>query len=81
MFIPGRRLLLKGREMKADKHQERHVKLHQSLDELFADYIGHHPNQGTFLDTPLKQFLDWSYEQTLNPTGQHTNETVSGREA
>jgi hypothetical protein len=53
--------------MTPEKHKERHVELHKWLDELFADYIKHHPEQHGFLDMPFKQFLDWSHQQTIKP--------------
>ncbi|HUX57998.1 MAG TPA: hypothetical protein VMV77_13550 [Bacteroidales bacterium] len=50
------------------QHRERHVELHKCLDELFADYISHHPDMIKFTETPLKDLLQWSYEQTKYPT-------------
>ena len=51
-----------------EEHKQKHRELHQSLDELFADYIRHHPNETSFTTMPFKQLLDWSHEQTIKPT-------------
>lgn len=51
-----------------EKHWERHKLLHAHLDELFADYIEHHPDQHGFLDMPLVNLIEWSHKQTINPT-------------
>jgi hypothetical protein len=49
-------------------HKARHEMLHTALDELFADYIGHHPNRVGYLTLTIDELLKWSYEQTINPT-------------
>lgn len=54
--------------MKQQEHKEHHLDLHKAFDELFADYIFHHPNQAEFVSMPLKYLLEWSHQQTLNPT-------------
>jgi len=54
--------------MTPEEHKQRHVELHKALDELFADYIKCHPEAHGFLNISLKEFLQWSYEQTQNPT-------------
>jgi hypothetical protein len=51
-----------------EEHRERHVALHRALDELFADFIRHHPAQRDYLQMPLDALLQWSFEQTLKPT-------------
>jgi hypothetical protein len=53
--------------MTPDEHRQRHIELHKALDELFADFILHHPGQHGFLTMPLRQLLDWSYRQTSTP--------------
>jgi hypothetical protein len=53
--------------MTKTEHKKRHLELHRALDELFADYIEHHPDQHGFLEMPLKKLIDWSYDQTQNP--------------
>ncbi len=54
--------------MTPEEHKAKHKVLHENFDELFADYIKHHPKQINFLQMPLKQLLDWSYQQTLEPS-------------
>lgn len=52
--------------MTPEEHKQRHIQLHNSFDELFADFIGHTgrlPIQTTLID-----FLNWSYDQTIKPT-------------
>ena len=47
---------------------ERHKVLHRSLDELFACYITQHPDGSQFLETPIGDMMEWSFEMTQNPT-------------
>ena len=54
--------------MTEKEHKKRHIELHKVLDELFADYIHHHPNETNFLEMPLEALLNWSFKQTKNPT-------------
>jgi hypothetical protein len=51
-----------------EEHRQRHIELHKALDELFADYIGHHPEEHHFLDMPFRKLLDWSAQQMVTPT-------------
>ncbi len=51
-----------------EQHREKHAELHKALDELFADYITHHPDVVLFTQLPLQVLLQWSYEQTKHPT-------------
>jgi hypothetical protein len=60
--------LNKKENMTRQEHIERHKRLHESLDELFADYIRHHPEQTMILEMPMITFIQWSKEQTENPT-------------
>lgn len=53
--------------MNQDEHRKIHIGLHKALDQLFADYIQHHPTQHNFLETPLKDFIEWSHRQTIQP--------------
>lgn len=48
-------------------HKKRHIELYKALDELFADYIKHHPDKIKFAKMPLIDLIDWSFEQTKNP--------------
>ena len=48
-----------------EEHIQRHKELHQSLDELVADFITHTgktPSRSTVMD-----LMKWSYEQTISP--------------
>ncbi len=54
--------------MTPEEHKERHKKLHAALDEVFADYIQHHPEQHIFFEMPLSKLINWSFEQTSRPT-------------
>ncbi len=55
--------------MTIEEHKARHVKLHQSLDELVADWI---TNSGVDMPLPsehtIYELIEWSHSQTLNPT-------------
>lgn len=53
--------------MTKDEHRARHLMLHQSLDELLADYLRH--NAGALPSTTtVMELLQWSHEQTIEPT-------------
>lgn len=54
-------------QLTAEEHRARHVELHKALDELFADFIEHHPHRGTFLDTSIRELIRWSCRQTERP--------------
>lgn len=56
--------------MTQEEHKKRHIELHKSLDELFADFIRHNPNKKSFLETPIKKLMEWSYKQTISPTSE-----------
>jgi hypothetical protein len=56
------------KQMTHQEHRERHKILHHHLDELFADYIDHHPEEHNFTQMPLIKLIQWSYEQTWHPT-------------
>lgn len=53
-----------------DAHNQRHIELHLALDELFADYIYHHPTKSSFTSLPILELIHWSYQQTFNPTDE-----------
>ncbi len=50
--------------MTTKEHIKVHQKLHESLDELFADFIthGHGRTTNTILD-----LINWSHMQTIQP--------------
>lgn len=52
--------------MTPEEHKERHIKLHKMFDELLADFIGDTGKMPS--KTPILELLNWSYEQTQNPT-------------
>ena len=52
--------------MTKEEHIRKHEALHKSLDELVADFIGHTKNLPS--ETTLMEFMQWSHEQTENPT-------------
>jgi hypothetical protein len=54
-------------KLKPEAHKARHEELHAALDELFADYINHHPDQHGFLNMPILQLIEWSKTQTEHP--------------
>jgi len=54
--------------MTEEQHKQIHVELHQSLDQLFADYIMHHPDETEFTHMPLNRLLAWANEQRKDPT-------------
>jgi hypothetical protein len=51
-----------------EEHKARHEHLHHCMDELFADYIEQHPDEHQFTQMPLIKLIQWSFEQTKNPT-------------
>ena len=52
--------------MDPEKHKQIHIDLHKSLDTLLADFISHTEKLPS--KTTLLEFIEWSYEQTKNPT-------------
>ena len=51
-----------------EEHKKRHKDLHSYFDELLADYIRHHPEQLNFLQLPIGDLMNWSFNQTLETT-------------
>lgn len=47
-------------------HKERHEALHDSLDELVADFVTH--TQKIPSKASVLELIQWSYEQTQNPS-------------
>lgn len=66
--------------MTREEHRQRHVELHRALDQLFADYIQHHPDEQNFLAMPLKQLIDWSFMQTISPDELQSAALSEGRD-
>jgi hypothetical protein len=61
------------------RRRERHQALHRAFDELLACFLaqhGRHRGGITLLQTPLADFIVWSYQQTLRP--QCAQDTAHG---
>lgn len=55
--------------MTKEEHKTRHEELHRSLDELLADYIGHHKYpRKPLTEISIIEFLTWSASQVKEPT-------------
>ena len=54
--------------MNSSEHKTVHVKLHDSLDQLLADFIMH--TEKFLSETTLTELLYWSHRQTIDPTEQ-----------
>ena len=57
-------------EKKIEEHRQRHIALHQALDELVADWImqtDKRPSANTVLE-----LMQWSNEQTRWPTDRRS---------
>ncbi|MFA5186907.1 MAG: hypothetical protein WC551_10545 [Patescibacteria group bacterium] len=52
--------------MTLSEHQAIHKKLHESLDELLADFITH--TQALPSKTTILELIQWSHKETTNPT-------------
>jgi len=50
--------------MEESEHIKRHNELHQSLDELFADFITH---GGGGTENTILELITWSHAQTIKP--------------
>ena len=48
------------------EHKSRHLELHDALDALLADFIGHTERLPS--ETTVMELLEWSFGQTQNPT-------------
>jgi len=51
--------------MTKEEHKDRHILLHQHLDELVADWIS--KTEGYPSKSSITDLIQWSYKQTLNP--------------
>ena len=52
--------------MTREEHIEIHKELHQNFDRLLADFIYHTGKLPS--KTTLMELMEWSYQQTINPT-------------
>ena len=54
--------------MTPEEHRQRHIELHQMLDELVADFIGHGALGKNFPSrTTIMELMAWSRRQTICP--------------
>jgi hypothetical protein len=51
-----------------EQHKAHHKTLHEHLDELAADYIWQNEKPKMLSNTTILELLNWSCEQTKNPT-------------
>jgi hypothetical protein len=52
--------------IEANEHKVRHQLLHESLDELVADFIRHNDDKRPSSTTVL-ELMEWSHAQTVKP--------------
>jgi hypothetical protein len=52
--------------MTFEEHRQRHIELHQALDELVADWLAQTPAMPS--SSSVMELIRWSNEQTDNPT-------------
>ena len=55
------------KELRGEKHRERHVLLHRQFDELCADYFSH-VRDAMPSTTTIARLMEWSYRQTIEPS-------------
>lgn len=48
------------------EHRDRHIELHDNLDELLADWVRNTESAG-YLSQPIINLINWSHKQTLTP--------------
>jgi len=56
--------------MTKEEHRKRHVQLHEALDELIGDWLRYDglPSGRLLSDASIMDLVEWSYQQTLDPT-------------
>ena len=52
--------------MTKEEHKQRHIKLHENLDELIGDYISQ--TKKMLSKTTIMELIEWSHQQTIEPT-------------
>lgn len=52
--------------MTHEQHRQRHIQLHENLDELIADWIAQTPAMPS--SSSVSDLICWSHKQTLSPT-------------
>jgi len=54
--------------MTHEEHRQRHLELHEALDELVADFIEHSkPGEGFPSKTTVLELMKWSHLQVIDP--------------
>jgi len=66
--------------MTDEEHRERHIALHRALDELAADWMAQQPLGRLFSNTTIMELMQWSFQQTLQPT-QPTGPEIAKEDA
>lgn len=56
-----------GNKMTQEQHKKIHKNLHDSFDQLIADFFIHHRDKLPS-NTTLMELMEWSYGQTQEPT-------------
>jgi len=56
-----------SKPLTTDEHRARHAELHKAPDELFADFIRHHPQVQRPTQQHIQTLLEWSYQQSHSP--------------
>jgi hypothetical protein len=56
--------------MTKQEHIQKHIDLHNALDELIADWISQEEII-PFTDRPIIELIRWSFDQTINPTNKN----------
>jgi hypothetical protein len=64
--------------MTPEEHKDRHILLHQHFDELLADFIWQTDSLPS--QTTLLELINWSYQQTLEPTENARNNIQTTKE-
>lgn len=52
--------------MTFEQHRQRHIQLHENLDELIADWLAQTPALPS--SSSVLELMHWSKEQTIRPT-------------
>jgi hypothetical protein len=59
--------------MRGNQHRQRHIELHDALDELAADWLSQQPEGTTFWNATIADLLQWSREQARTAQPLHGN--------
>lgn len=61
-----------------EQHRNRHVTLHHMFDELWADFIAHHPDNFEMDKVTVGELVRWSHRQTTKPDHEAGADEGSG---